>query len=303
MYEWLADALQESSQVVTASQRLARTLADDYARQQVAAGRTAWRSPPIAAWHHWLSNLLSEVGLTQPVPTQINAHQSKVLWERCLHRELSDPLLNMSLLVRQTREAWARLQASGVPLEEVAQSARGRDQHIFARAAAAYDALLREQKWIDEGGVATELLRLIRDRALTLPARLTIAGFDRIPPQVRAILDALDAAGVSVNEAPTEAAQAPLALHRYENPDAELRAAGAWARNRLQEDSRQSVAIVVTGLERDAERCGRLIREGFAPGWQFADRSVEASVNVSYGRKLAAYPAIAIALLELRCLR
>ncbi len=288
MYEWLADALQESSQVVTANQRLARTLADDYARQQLAAGRTAWRSPPIAAWHHWLSNLLSEAGLTQPVPTQINAHQSRVLWERCLRRELSDPLLNMSLLVRQARDAWARLQAFGVPLEEVGQSARGRDQHIFARAAAAYDELLRAEQWIDEACAPAELLRLIRDRELTLPARLTVAGFDRLSPQVRAILDALDAAGVSVNEAPTEAAHSPVALHRHENPDAELRAAGAWARDRLQQDSGQSVAIVVTGLERDAERCGRLIREGFAPGWQFADGSVEAAVNVSYGRRLAA---------------
>ena len=44
----------------------------------------------------------------------------------------------------------------------------------------------------------------------------------------------------------------------------------------------------------------RLIREGLVPGWQYGGTAFAAAANVSYGRKLADYPAIAIALLLLR---
>ena len=302
MYAWLADALGESSQVVTASQRLARTLANEFAQQQLALGRAAWRSPQIVSWRHWLASLLSTATLTQTLPAQINAHQSRVLWERCLRREISDPLLNMPLLVRQARESWARLHEFEVPLQEVAQSALGRDQNIFARAAGAYRSILHDAQWTDEAGVAAEVLRQLRNGALPLPERVTIAGFDRLTPQVKAVLGAMDAAGVSIVEAPTTQAPNAAVLHRYENPDAEMRAAGAWAHEQLIKTPERSVAIVVTGLERDADRSAGLIREGFAPGWQIAKGARQASVNVSYGRKLSSYPAIAIALTALRWL-
>ena len=64
----------------------------------------------------------------------------------------------------------------------------------------------------------------------------------------------------------------------------------------------QRVGIVVTNLERNTIRCTLLLREGLVPGWQYAGDSYAAAVNVSYGQKLADYPAVSIALLVLHWL-
>ena len=303
MHAWLTEALRESSHVVTANRRLARVLTAEFARQQLALGRSTWRTPTIRSWQDWLGNLLATAALTQSMPARINSHQSRVLWERCLHREVADPLLNMSMLVRQARESWARMHEFTAPLSACEASAIGRDQHIFARAARSYQSILAGENWVDEACIAGQVTGLIRNASVDLPQRVTFAGFDRLSPQVMAVIDALREIGVIAAEAPRPTTVRKAIIHRYENPDAELRAAGAWARNELQESPDQVIAIVATHLEQNAERCARLVREGLAPGWQHGGPEHQAAVNVSYGGRLSAYPAIAIALLALRWLQ
>lgn len=303
MYDWLSDALLGPSQVVTANRRLARVLTLEYGQQQIALGHAAWRSPAVHSWQDWLTALLASAELTQSLPTRINGHQSRVLWERCLRREISDPLLNIAMLVRQAREAWARLHEFAVPLEECEAIAYGRDQNTFARAARSYQSLLERDNWVDEATAAGLATDLVRGGHTSSAERVIIAGFDQLSPQATRLLDALQASGVSVEFAPVRDASSSASIHRYENPDAELRAAGAWARQELEAATQQSIAIVAMHLDRNAARCARLIREGLAPGWQTVGAGYEAAVNVSYGSKLSAYPAIAIALLALRWLQ
>ena len=133
MYDWLGDALTRRAEVITANRRLARILVTEFGQQQVAAGRLAWVSPSIFSLQDWLGRLASGDMQPESLPTRINAHQSKVLWERCLRRELTNPLSNVTLLVRQARDAWGRVRDFDVTLTECRESARGNDQHLFAR--------------------------------------------------------------------------------------------------------------------------------------------------------------------------
>lgn len=303
MYDWLIDALHDSSQIVTANRRLARILGEDFGRQQIANGRCAWRSPAVTSWQDWLVQLLGSAELSQPLPTRINAHQSRVLWERCLRREITDPLLNIAMLVRQARETWTRLQEFQVSLTECESCAQGRDQRIFAKAAGDYQSILQRENWIDDAGLTGLVTQLIGAKQVTLPAEVSFAGFDRFVPNVLTLLDAIRAAGTRVSEIAESNPGHAGTMHGYENADAELRAAGAWARDELQKSPHKTVAIVVTHLEQDADRYARLIREGLTPGWQTAGRQYKAAVNVSYGRKLTSYPLIFAALLALRWLQ
>jgi probable DNA repair protein len=136
---------------------------------------------------------------------------------------------------------------------------------------------------------------------LELPSRITIAGFDRLTPQTQSLLDALSQSGCQVDSA-GEGPPGSTCLLAYDNNDAELRAAGAWARREFEHDAEQRIGVIVTNLGRDAIRCTHLLREGLVPGWQYADANYAAAVNVSYGRKLADYSAVAIALLVLHWL-
>lgn len=303
MYDWLNVALQDSSLVVTANRRLARVLSEHYAEQQVAAGLSAWRSPNVMSWQDWLQDLLTSAELSQTLPTRLNTHQSRVLWERCIRREISSPLLNVAALVRQARDAWTRLHDFNVPLDQVERTAQGRDQRIFASAANNYQSILMRENWIDDAGLTGLAEQRVVSGDTTLADNIAFAGFDRISPAAARLLVAVQAAGTETVQIEVPTSDEPGRLVACENSDAEMRAAGAWARETLKDNPGQVVAIVATHLDKDADRCARLVRECLVPGWQTAGRKYKAAVNVSYGKRLSSYPAISTALLALRWLR
>ena len=302
MHDWLATALENEALVVTANRRLARILVDHHAERQLAVGNKAWRSPAILAWQDWIRELTSAADVAQTLPARLNGHQSRVLWERCLRGEIASPLLNIGAVVNQARDAWTLINEHGVPLEDVEQAARGRDQGTFARAARRYQASLAEQDWIDDAGLPGLAARLVAEGETAPPGRLVLAGFDRQTPAVARMLDALRATGCRVDEIEVQKETSRRQLACYEDPESELRAAGAWARELLERNPERSVAIVAMHLERDAERSARLVREGLAPGWQLGGRRYRMAVNVSYGKRLGTFPLIATALLALRWL-
>ena len=302
MYDWLDAALRDSSQVLTASRRLARVLKAEYSDQKLAAGELAWRSPSIQSWRDWLTTLLKSAIDQELLPTLINSYQSRCLWERCLRREISDPLMNIAMLARQSRDSWMQLQEWCVPLRECRQQARNRDQQMFANVANSYQSILDREGWIDEAGLANLAAELICQKQVAVPARLTIAGFDRLTPQLEALLDALRDAACVVEQVATRDQAVQVALCTAETSDTELRSAGAWAKRELSHDPHLRLAVVVTHLEQDAQRSLRLIKEGLIPGWQNGGQKHNAVVDISYGRKLASYPAISTALLALRWL-
>ena len=288
--------------MLTASRRLARVLQLEYGAQQVAAGESAWRSPSIMSWPNWLMQIIATSKDPQSLPTRINVHQSRILWERCLRREVNDPLLNIALLARQSMESWSRIHEWSVPLGDCAEAAQGKDRRLFVQVARNYQSILDRENWIDAAGLPRLLVQLMHEHSVAVPPKVTLAGFDRIVPQVDLLLDVLRNAGCDVVIASNTQAPGSGILHRYENTDAELRAAGAWARSKLDQSGEQCIAIIVPGLEQDAPRYARLLKEGLLPGWQCGDARYDGVVNVSYGRNLAAYPAISIATLALRWL-
>lgn len=302
MYDWLNAALQDDGQIVTANRRLARILRTEFGEQRAAAGQKAWRTPAISSYQDWLNDLLDTASTQEQLPTQISKQQSTLLWEGCIRQELTESLPSIGGLVSLSMEAWKRVHQWCVPVDELLQSAQNADQRLFARAARRYQATLDSRNWIDDASRASLLTKLVDSGAVKPPTRVTLAGFDRMVPQVEALLQAFDTLGTrsSVHQYDEESAAA--SLHAYDNRDAELRAAGSWARERLQDDARRRIAIVATGLEQDAERAGRLVLEGLVPGWQYAAPHFAATLNVSYGRKLVAYPAVRIALLILQWL-
>ena len=302
MYDWLPDALGDSSQVVTASGRLSRALATEFGRQQIAAGKTAWRSPAISSWQDWLGECLADAAALDDQPTRINSHQSQLLWERCLARETSDPLLNLAALVRQVRDTWVRLHEWRVTIDACASSGVGQDQRLFVRAARNYQSILKREHWVDDSGLTELLIRLIRAGQVSVPRKLVLAGFDRIVPQVQGVLDVLQEAGSSIDFAVTCSDSTDVHLHVYDNADAEMRAAGAWARHALDQSADLSIAIISSDLQQDSAGRGRLIREGLVPGWQYSGPRYASAVNVSFGMSLRDYPAIDVAMRALRWL-
>ena len=89
MYDWLPAALDsESSPLVSANLRLARTLKAAFGEQQIASGLQAWKTPAIYVWSHYLHVLFDSAADPDALPSRLNGQQCRVLWERCISEEV-----------------------------------------------------------------------------------------------------------------------------------------------------------------------------------------------------------------------
>lgn len=300
MYDWLDAALDEdSSVVVTANLRLTRILRQEYGEQQIRAGRVAWKSPAISAWSYWLRELYDAAATTEDLPTRLGSQQSRIVWERSVRREVDESVVSVAGLAKLARDTWGRMNEWLLDPDDSANAAIGQDQRIFARALQNYRRELEDNDWIDEALLPGLVTDLIQRHRLSLPAHLTLCGFDRLTPAIERFLQVAAGLGVNVDSREHGDPRGDTLL-RCATPEAELRAAGAWAAVELQKNPAQRMAVVVIGLDGQADKAARLLREGMTPGWQYGGPSRAAAVNVSYGRPLASYPAIHAALLMLR---
>jgi len=303
MYAWLDTVSAESTQILTASRRLARTLRREFGLRQVAHGKSAWAVPFIDDWRDWTHTQVSTYGDPSLLPILISPYQSKLLWERCLRREINNPLLSLGPLARQAHETWIRLQEWGVPIAECQRRARNKDQWLFAKAAAAYQSILDNEGWVDVAGVASIATDRLESQTIPTAATLVLCGFDRISPQLEKLLATYRKAGgtISVREPGAEFSRdIKRQMIGARDSDAELRTAGNWAREILDARPDARLAVVVTQLEKDAARSLRLIKEGLIPGWQTAStEQQQLAVNMSYGTVLSEYPVTATALMLL----
>ncbi len=299
MYGRLDEALRQGAQVVTANRRLARLLVNRFNSAQIELGKAAWQRPEIYDWSSWLSILGDSADPAVDRPVRINAHQSRVLWEKCLENELPRKDANVSALVRLSRESRTRLVDWQVPIAKVGEYARSDDERFFANALNAYVRLLEKNAWVDDAGFAEDVLARLVEGSLRPSRHLVMVGFTSTSAVFDDVLKALRLGGARVDLADSEKRSSPR-LVQFLDENEEYRAAGAWARRLLDDDPSRSVAIVVTGLEGRAERAGRLVREGFSPGWQLGGSAQANAVNVSYGRPLGNFPVISTALSLLR---
>ena len=301
MYDWLAESIKAGA-VVTANRRLARLLKDEHAAQQQRDGLVAWTSPEVDAWQDWLVKSVAGAKRQASLPTRINAQQSQWLWEQCWRQELGDQTVNIASLVRLSRDAWQRLADWQLEIADITTAAQNDNQRTFAAVASRYLGLLNRDQMIDDAGMGALLLKLIRTNDVDLQTAYTFAGFERRRPVMNAIEKALEANGIDVRHVPQNETQVSPAILEYENSNAEFRAAGAWARRIIEQHNNARVAIIANDLETDGDRIARQVRDGATPGWQHGQRRLFDVVNVSYGRRLSDFPAIAIALTLLRWL-
>ncbi|MEX2496269.1 MAG: PD-(D/E)XK nuclease family protein [Woeseia sp.] len=299
MYSWLHHAVAEGAEVVTASRRLSRELRSAFDAQQVARGLQSWHTPRIVSWAAWLDTLIARCESKETLPLRLDTHNSALLWEQLLQAHVGERLLEPRGLVRQVQQTWQRLQDWRVPMEELERFARSEDERLFAAIAGAYRQELEENGWIDSAMLPALAASLVRSGSIRGGMLLVWVGFDRPAPAVMELRRALEKAGGKTRDVAARNLRRTSTVVACSDPVAELRSAGHWARRQLQAQPAARIAIVCPGLEQDAPRATRLIREGLAPGWQQGGRNHRASVNVSYGRRLADYPLVAVALLWL----
>jgi probable DNA repair protein len=291
----------DNAVIVTASRRLARHLRLRHAAGRAAAGAAAWVAPRYLPWDVWLAEVWQAAGYRPeaPLPAPVlTPRQSRTLWERAASRALGESTLAATGgLAAQAAASWQRACDWRVPPEALREAARSPDATFLARAIGYYTAACEEGGWQDPAALADALAARFRRGEALVDGPVAFAGFERPAPAQRDLADAMREAGVAVTLESGEGrpAAATVSVRAAPDRDAELRAAGAWARERLLAQPECRVGIIVPDLAAGAARAARLIGEGFSPGWQLRPGS-PAGINVSYGRPLAEYGLVDAAL-------
>src|SRR5690348_9884080 len=87
---YVADALARGCAVVTANQRAARWLRQQFDQQQRMAGNTSWQPPQVLAWETWLSSLYRQVIWGgQAGEILLNGWQEHELWRGVISEDQS----------------------------------------------------------------------------------------------------------------------------------------------------------------------------------------------------------------------
>lgn len=303
MYEPVLEALAQGATVVTANNRLSRTLRHHYDRQQSLAGRAAWQTPDILSWNRWLDRLWEESRLLGGAGQQLRVLDdaaASLLWQDSIaatEGEGAAAILPVQQLARSARNAWELVHEwQGLDAPEWTDAGLTPDQQAFLRWSANFRDRCAQHRLVSRA----ELCVLLRnDVEAGLFDRLGITafvGFDEWSPGRQRLREALTERGVAVTViAPADSAGLALPAVLASGAD-ELLAAAQWARAKFEASNNSVIGVIVPDLANRADQVRRTFGDVFVPNWRVGGWPAELPLNISYGRPLAATPPVHAAL-------
>ncbi|HXR96279.1 MAG TPA: PD-(D/E)XK nuclease family protein [Terriglobales bacterium] len=275
--------------VLTADAAIARGLRQRYGTRQQAASLIAWETPAIVAWQTWVQENWRG-GLV------LSREQELLLWEEAIGE--AGGLLDRRGTARSAAEAWRRTKAWRLP-ETGSDWEESDDTSAFHSWTLAFRNRCEKPRWLSAAELPDEVATRLRAGRMTAPKQVWLAGFERMPPQLEALIAALREAGATVATMPLAPEVEKITVCQIANPEQELRRAARWARMRCEEDESTTVVVVVPGLAQQRAKVERIFANELEPNrepWSPAP----SAVYVSGGDALAKVPVTAAALTVLR---
>lgn len=184
-------------------------------------------------------------------PALLTARQSRALWQRVIaDSPEADKLLATTSLARAAEDAWRRVAAYRIDLDEISEPLRFPDFEAFVRWTRDYRERLADAGWIDLASLDVRLAaRSDRIRSSAEPSvSVDLVDFEPAPSE-RAVLDALRSAGSRVRAYALRPERGRALVVRCADPIEELEAAADWAVDALRKRPDARFAIVLPDLE------------------------------------------------------
>ena len=297
----LVDALADGAIVVTPNNRLARDVALRFDASRRAQGLVAWNAAQVLPWTLWLDRLWLEALAAHAGDGRVllDAGVARELWHAVVKGERRK-LLNPRGAARHAMDAWMQFHAWRAPNESpqaVAARGNGDDVATFAAWCERYQQRLDALAAIDPVQLP-DVLTLVAPRIVRSSPRILLHAFLPITPQQRRLVDALKAAGATIDEVPPTD-RAPTSRHRTSAPSPllETTRALAFARARVAERPDARVAIVVANLHERRSEVVALAEEILCPELLLAlQPDAPRPYGISLGEQLSSVPIVACAL-------
>jgi ATP-dependent helicase/nuclease subunit B len=288
----LIDLCQRTT-VVTASERLARALHRGVARNNVARGRTAWRTPNIHSLGDFLRDGYDRLREADATARELlDDHAQRLVW-----LELVPPRceIDPDRLYDEVTDAW-RICHDWHLIERLDAFVENESQRLFRDWSRRFRRAAEQNRWV----TTAELPRLLSEAnpdCWTRPDSLTMVGFDVIPPSLTAIVESLRSHGVAVTFYRATANHHATAqrIVSCEDPEQEFSDALAWAREVILADASASVAIVAPDVVARYDQIVRQLDAELQPAAR-EPNPLRAPYDVSGGVALARVPVVATGL-------
>jgi exodeoxyribonuclease-5 len=242
-------------------------------RHYMTQGESQWQPATIVTLSDWLNEtietaiLLGEID-ANTVPTHVfNATQEGLLWEQSIQHALKSntaaDLFDTSGLASAAIEANRLLTEWHLKLD--LQNAT-EETLQFMQWQVHFQQLCKQANGLEAVRYEDWQITCLERDAGQLPTEIQLAGFDRIHPHTKRLINCLETRGVNVSTYPITLASPQQLFHVLLNDqDAECRAAVAWAQAQLAQRPESKLAIVVPELDALRGKLSDLLDDAFHP--------------------------------------
>lgn len=277
----LFQLLKEGGWVLTANQRLARSLVEDFETRSVLNGDTAWVAPRIMAFSQWYADQVHQT--LHESELLLSELQLRHLWEDAVR---TDSQASHGDLLQVPQTAQKALEASrllSVYRCSLPSSGLTPDQEAFSRWLTAVNKVCREKGWVDPAHALTRVEERVRQGFWCPAGSVRILGFDDPPPEVTSIHRALIDVNIDASILPLPVRTSGVS-YGATDPEEEIRAAACWARQlALSGQKRVGIVLINDRYQRDVER---IFLQELQPGNCLLADPEDSSLSFSQGRPL-----------------
>ena len=301
--EPLFESICPDSLLLTPNRRLAAHVHSAYAEACSQRGLQVWETPAILPLDEWLqqswqqliainSDLAQQRTLLQPL-------QETLLWESIIRNDEKSVLLKPYATAKQAQSAYRVLQ--------MWQTEPGQDFYFhpdcarFAYWHKQFEQHCHRQQLISNSSLSRLIAEAFNDDQLQPPQHIVLLAFQHLPPLHQHLL-ACSGASLQTHQPSTAA----ISTQQLACNDAtqELQAAASWAKNKLEANPQQRIAIIVPDLARQRAQIEATLSAVFEPHYVLPDTPrYQLPFNISAGVPLNQTPLVDSALLLLSFLR
>lgn len=288
--------------VITANTRASRSLrlAAEWAALQ---DKSVCETPDILPLEAWVNRTWTECLLAGRVERALlKPNVVQALWETTVaDSEAGSRLLSHTAAGALAGDAWRLIHDYKLP--------RGRSHYLataestaFFGWAQAFETRCQREGWIDSAAALQELIATA-ERIPKLPNQIVIFGFDQFTPLQQELWKTFHASGVDLVVLSPEAGRRceHARVTSFADAAEEIRAAGLWARGKLEKDPGTRIGILIPGLARRRDSIETVLTECLHPEFRMLPGvRTGKCFDISLGRALSEHPMMRTALRLLR---
>lgn len=266
------DYPEPSTVILCASARLAQGIRQWLSSSYQQQGLSQWQAPQVFPLQDWLNQRIEQAILSGQIDAaeapqgMLSSTQEALLWEQAIQHTLRQhealDLFNTNGLASAAMEANRYLIEWNISIDMASANEETRQ---FMQWRQQFQALCKQSGYLESVRYQSWQLAQLQQHKLPMPARIQLAGFDRINPHVQAFINLLQATGVEVTAFNNGSPALSIQRMAFAEPMDEIRAAVHWAQQQLVANPQAKLAIIVPELDAVRDTMANLLDDTFHP--------------------------------------